>query len=133
LDVVEDSGGGSGVLYSDGTGVHPVAVAVVVSLKFVGLSPWLTDGGADADADVDMDEVGRGISAGEAVAVEVAVVVVAVAAAGGAGVCVSLILGCSKSHATPCLEQLPQRGWTSSHLIFLTLHRLQPRTCTHTY
>lgn len=32
----------------------------------------------------------------------------------------------SKSHMTPCLEQFPQRGWTSSHLILRFLHRRQP-------
>lgn len=30
--------------------------------------------------------------------------------------CISRITsGFSKSHGTPCLEQLPHRGWTSSH------------------
>lgn len=38
----------------------------------------------------------------------------------------STISGFSKSHETPCLTQLPHRGWTSSHLIFRFLHLRHP-------
>lgn len=77
----------------------------------------MTEDGADAELEV--DEAGRGASAGA---------VVDEASPTGADFVawVSLMLGCSKSQETPCLEQFPQRGCTSSHLIFLTLHRLQP-------
>lgn len=34
--------------------------------------------------------------------------------------------GLPKSQRTPCLEQLPHLGWTSSHLIFLFLHLRHP-------
>jgi hypothetical protein len=68
LDVVEDSGGGSGVLYI-GTGVVPIiGGVVVVSLRVVGLSPCVTDEGADAD--MEADEVGRGVSIGAVAAAE---------------------------------------------------------------
>ncbi|KAJ8123889.1 hypothetical protein ONZ43_g266 [Nemania bipapillata] len=70
LDVVEESGGGSGVLYI-GIGVVPImGGVVVVSLRVVGLSPWVTDEGADADTEV--DEAGREVSmdAGAMAAVE---------------------------------------------------------------
>lgn len=93
----------------------------MVSLRFVGLSPCVTDDGAEADGDA--DEAGRDMSRGAAAA---AATEEASLAGSGLGARVSLMLGCSKSHETPCLEQLPQRGCTSSHLIFLILQRLQP-------
>lgn len=87
-------------MYS-GTGVPPIAVGVVVSLGMAGLSPWVTDEGADAVTDA--DEVGRDTSMGAAEAE-------ASSTGAGFGMRASLVVVCSKSHETPCLEQLPQRG-----------------------
>ncbi len=98
LVVVEDSGRGSGVLYM-GTGVLPITVGVVVSLAVVGLS--LRGTGECADTEADVDEAGRGVSVGAPAASP---------AEAAFGAWVSRMLGCSKSHETPCLEQLPQRG-----------------------
>jgi len=104
LDVAEDKGGGSGDLYS-GAGVLPMVADKVASLALVGLSPVVTDEATDADTDADGEGGARFISEAE-VFREVEADVEDVTA----GVCVSLILGCSKSQETPCLEQLPHRG-----------------------